>query len=128
MQVGSLGDIIFETSANNIITPSNISSEHSARYASHEVQGAPPRLEFLARELSAISFGLRFCATFVNPIDELNRLKIICHEGKVVRLILGGINQGDVIIEKVSESWKHTAPKGQSPFIIDVNISLKEYL
>lgn len=128
MQVGSLGDIIFETSVKKIIAPNNISREHSARYASHEVQGAPPRLEFLARDLSTTSFSLRFCAAFTNPLKELNRLKEICHEGKVVKFILGGVNQGDMIIEKVSESWRHTAPNGKTPFIIDVNVSLKEYL
>lgn len=129
MQVGSLGDIIFETSATKILTLNDFSREHSARFASHEVQGAAPRLEFLSRELSSSSFTLRFCSSFgTNPLEEMEKLKALCHDGKVVKLIIAGQNLGDVIVEKVSEAWKHTAPNGQGPFIIDASVSIKEYL
>ena len=129
MQVGSLGNIIFETSATRVLTLNDLSQEHSARFASHEVQGAAPRLEFLSRELSSTSFSLRFCSSFgVNPLEEMKKLKAICHDGKVVKLIIAGQNLGDVVVEKVSETWKHTAQNGQSPFIIDASVSIKEYV
>ena len=127
MQVGSLGEVVFETSHERILTINGVSREHSARYASHEVQGAPPRLEFLSRNLSSTSFSIKLISSLgVNPQEELERLKKLCFDGEVVKLIMGG-NLGDVIIEKVSEAWKHTATNG-TPFTIDVNISLKEYL
>ena len=54
MQVGSLGDIVFEVNipgAGRTFTPSALSMESAARFEEHQVLGAPPRLEFLAPEL-----------------------------------------------------------------------------
>ena len=88
MQIGSLGDIVFEVNipgAGRTFTPSALSMESAARFEEHQVLGAPPRLEFLAPELDVFDLSILLRADFgLDPDSEIERLRTLCREGKAV--------------------------------------------
>lgn len=130
MIVGSLGDVIFETSADGrVVTPSKFQFDRAARYEEHKVVGALPRLEFLSAELASMSLPIRLRADMgINPAKEAEKLSVMCKEGKVVRLILAGYKLPDVIIESVTQTWRLLAPDGKGPYLMDLSLKLKEYV
>lgn len=127
MQTGSLGDVVFETSSDRILTPNAFSWERSAKYASNDLVGAKPCLEYVAPELSGGTLSIQLREDFgVNPVQAAGRLSQMCHDGEVLRLIIGGQNLGNVVIEKVSQQWKYA--DGQAPRVIVLSLTLKEYV
>ena len=129
MQVGSLGDVVFETSAERVLTPSSFSKERSARYEDHQVQGGLPRSEFLAPELASFDLAIRLCADMgVNPIEMADQLSAYSTTGEVVRLILAGWNLGKVTVRSVRQTWKYMEPGGTGVQIVDLALQLKEYV
>ena len=127
MNIGSLGDIPFETSASLVSTPRDISRQISSRYETHYVLGAKPRLEYLSEELDSITMQIRLVEMGeLQPEAELARLAALCRQGQAVPLILMGVNFGNVIIESVTERWRGKGKSG--PFCIDATLELKEYV
>ena len=127
MNIGSLGDIPFETSASSVRTPRDISRKISSRYETHYVLGAKPRLEYLSEELDSITMQIRLVEMGeLQPEAELARLAALCRQGQAVPLILMGLNFGNVIIESVTERWRGKGKSG--PFCIDATLELKEYV
>lgn len=129
MEVGSIGDIIFEVSEKCIMAPQMLTLENGARFATHEVQGALPRLEFLAPELEGITMPIRLRRDMgVDPVWEADQLREKCRAGKVLRLIIAGENMGNYVLEKVSQTWRMLSPDGSGVLFVDVNLTLKEYV
>lgn len=129
MQIGSLGEVVFEASSGRVLTPTEFQVDCAARFEEHKVVGAPPRLEFLSAELTGMSLPIRLRADMgVNPATEAEKLSALCREGKVVRLILAGRSQGDVVIESVTQTWRLLSPNGKGPYLLDLDIKLKEYV
>ena len=127
MNIGSLGNIPFETSASFVRTPRDISRKISSRYESHYVLGAKPRLEDLSEDLDSITMQIRPVEIgLIQPEADLARLADLCRQGQVVPLILMGVNCGNVIIESVTERWRGKGESG--PFCIDATLELKEYV
>lgn len=130
MQVGSLGDIVFEVNipgAGRTFTPSALSMESAARFEEHQVLGAPPRLEFLAPELDVLDLSILLRADFgLDPDSEIERLRTLCREGKAQRLILAGRNRGNYVLEQVAVDGIRSV--GARMYSAYVTLSLKEYL
>jgi len=128
MQIGSLGDIVFETSlGNRVLTPTDFADEHKARYEEHQVIGAMPRLEFCNPELSVINLPIRLRADMgVNPMKEANNIIALLKAGKALRLILCGHNFGMFVIESLGRKIKHGS--GSSVFSVEMALTLKEYV
>lgn len=127
MRTGSFGEIVFEVSDRKAITPDDITRESKARYEEHKVPGALPRLEFLAPELAEMGMRITLRADMgVNPLHEADKLSRLCKEGAVRRLVLMGVNCGDMVLESVSQVWRHTGSGG--PHIIDLALKFKEYV
>lgn len=127
MNIGSLGDIPFETSTSFVRTPRDISRKISSRYETHYVLGAKPRLEYLSEDLDSITMQIRLVEIgLIQPEADLASLADLCRQGQVVPLILMGVNCGNVIIESVTERWRGKGESG--PFCIDATLELKEYV
>lgn len=130
MQIGSLGDIVFEVNlpgAGRTFTLSALSMESAARFEEHQVLGAPPRLEFLAPALDVFSLGIMLRADLgLDPDGEIARLRALCKEGKAHRLLIAGRNYGAFVLEKVSVDGIRSA--GARVYSASVTLSLKEYL
>lgn len=128
MRVGSLGDIVFEASADGgrVVTPQTFSRERKARYEEHKVIGAEPRLEFLAPELATVSLSIHLRVDMgVNPMDEADRIELLCREGKAHRLIISGSNFGLYVVESMSQRIVHAS--GREVLSVDLSLNLKEY-
>ena len=130
MQIGSLGDIVFEVNipgAGRTFTPSALSMESAARFEEHQGLGAPPRLEFLAPELDVFDLSILLRADFgLDPDSEIERLRTLCREGKAQRLILAGRNRGNYVLEHVAVDGIRSV--GARMYSAYVTLSLKEYL
>lgn len=127
MRVGSLGDMVFETSTDRVLTPSSFSTGSSARYEDHPVQGGLPRSEFLAPELSSFDLSIRLRADMgVSPLAVAEQLVASCRAGDVLRLVIAGQNLGQVTIRSVDQDWRHLSRAGVHS--LDVKLQLKEYV
>jgi len=127
MKIGSLGDIVFEVSSDFVRTPNDFQRSVSARFETHYVQGAKPRLEYLSEELDSFSMSIRLVEMGgVDPELDFERLANLCRNGVVVPFMLAGVRFGNVVIEKCTEKWRGKGEFG--PFCIDVALELKEYV
>ena len=126
MRVGSFGNIVFDVSVQRVMTPSEIQRERKARFEEHKVLGSLPRLEFLAPELADMSMRIRLRADMgVNPFNEADRLAKMCKEGKVARLMIMGVNCGNMVLESVSQDLRPAGAKGLPT--LDLTLKFKEY-
>ncbi len=130
MPIGSLGDTVFEVSSREVRTFQGMSRTTSAKYASHEIIGSKPVLEYLAPDGEEISFSMQLSASLgVNPTEEANKLRELCEKGEAMYLILGNqtIGQNQWIIESVGESLDTVDNNGRV-IITRLDITLKEYV
>lgn len=124
---GSFGPVAFEVSTEKVKTWSGLTREHKGRYATHEVLGATPRLEFLAPDISQTTFSVRLdMGLGASPAEDMTVLADLCRTGRVERLVLGGRNLGAHVLESVRETWKHTGPGGVV-LVAEMELTLKEY-
>lgn len=128
MQVGSLGDVVFETSASRVLTPSSFEFSSSARFEDHEVHGAKQRTEFLGPDLCEFDMDITVHRSLgVEPEQVLVQLGGYCQQGTVARLIVAGKNICRCTVREVSTTWRHLAPGGNGVLAMDLKLKLKEY-
>lgn len=128
MQVGSLGDTIFEVSAARIFTPAGVSFSREADFEDHKVQGDFPRPEFLAPGLMGASLAITLRADLgVDPYEEAEKLEYKMVEGEVMRLVIAGKNMGRFTIRKMDQNWRYALKSRPGPLAIDLSLELKEY-
>jgi phage protein U len=128
--IGYLGDIVFETSDQRILTFADFKHDITARWESHAIIGQKPRLEFIGAELETVSFTILFKADLgVKPSEELQKLREKIQNGKAELLVIGGIPLGDDlwVIESMSESWNCLWNEGQL-YSASGDITMKEYI
>lgn len=129
MFVGSLGEIIFTVSNYKVMTFRDFKREGGAKYATHEVIGQPPKLEYLHRELREVSLEIDLVADLgTDPAAELEKIAEMSDSGEANYLIIGGEVYGDCewIIESYSEQVKHFGGNGEV-IASKVSLKLKEY-
>lgn len=129
MLVGSLGDVIFEVSSYKVLTFKEFKREGGAKYATHEVIGQPPKVEFLHRELEKLSLEIDLVKNLgVKPEDEVQKISDMCNDGEANYLIFGGKVYGDCqwVIESYSENVRYFGANGET-ILSKVNLKLTEY-
>lgn len=128
MQVGSLGDTIFEVSSAKIMTPSGISMSRDTSYEDHAVQGDFPRPEYLAPGLMTVNLAITLRADLgVDPLDEAISLEGALILGEVLRLVIAGQNLGQFTIRKMDQNWRYLMKSRPGPRTIDLSLELREY-
>ena len=130
MHVGSLGDVVFETSHERMITPNSFKYSAESRYEDHQVQGAFEKSEYLAPSLGSASLSIHLRRDFLNqsPLEIANRLQDMLDSGEIVRLILCSVNYGRFTIRKIDYDWNGFLKDEAGPFSLDLNLELKEYI
>ncbi|MBQ9487275.1 MAG: phage tail protein [Selenomonadaceae bacterium] len=58
MIIGAFGELVFEVSARRVVTFDSYKRTTKAKYATHEIIGRPPVLEFTGRELEEITLTI----------------------------------------------------------------------
>lgn len=105
--IGSFADLVFEVSRERVFTYDEYNRESKARYAKHELINQAAVVEYLGRELEEITFNMIFNIRLgVNPAEEAQRARELCHDGIADYLILGNEVIGDNLwtIESISEA------------------------
>lgn len=125
--IGSIGELPFICSSEKVQTFSQLSRQNSARWASHEVIGQKPVMEFVGDSLSKVSFSMRFDMSLgVSPEKCLSRLKKMLENHLYKTLIIGNEYLGRYIIESVDEERKYHDGNGIC-IVAEAKISLVEW-
>lgn len=130
MPIGSLGSIVFEVSSREVRTFKDMKRTTKARYASHDVIGQKPILEYIGPGGEEITFAMHFSAMLgVNPAEETAKLRGLCEKGEAMYFVLCnqtvGANQW--VIESVGESIDTVDNCGRI-ITTQVEVTIKEYV
>lgn len=128
--IGSLGDVIFETSTEKILNFDDFKYQVSGRWSKHDVLAAKPKSQFTGPELDTVSFTMRFDVMLgVNPKEMLDKLSRLVAKGEAVLLIIGGkpLGSDKWTIESINQSWKTVDNKGNI-LVATADVTLKEYV
>jgi phage protein U len=112
--IGTLGDVVFESSTDRVRTYNSLSRSGSTRYQEHEIAGRKPLIEFIGPGLEEVSFTMRLdVALGINPLREIERLRHYRDNGNILTLVIAGKFQGDWVLESLSEEWKNQDRQGR---------------
>jgi hypothetical protein len=90
MQVGVLGDIVFQVSSNVIKTLDNLQWSGSARYGEHSRHLTNALTEFTGIDPDTMSFDMELSAYLgVDPMAELVKIWTYERSGKPLSLVVG---------------------------------------
>ncbi len=129
--IGSLGDIVFETSDKRILTFSNFSHSVSGRWNTTETIGGKPKKEYLGPDVQKVDFDIVLNSTFgVNPAKSIRKLECMALSKNAYPFFIGGKPVGFSavywIVKSVSESWDVILNDGKI-VKATVTLSLEEY-
>lgn len=129
MEIGSFGDIIFESSTRRVRTLDGYTRDTTARLASHDIIGKKPVIEFIGPGTDSIKFTMKFNSMWgVDPEEEVEAVRQMAQTGQAAYLIIGGkpVSEYKLVIESISETIK--AWNGFGKVISSqVDITAKEY-
>lgn len=130
MYVGTYGDIVFNVSHLQVLTPSNISGSTGADWADHEVLGSKTKSQYLGPQLRSYQMDIRLSSSFgVAPRTALDRLQEMSENGEVHYLIIGlaPLSMNKFAIESISDTWDVV---GRMGVLMECKVSLtfREYL
>jgi len=141
MIVGYMGDIMFVTSRQYLITFDDYSRNAEGRWAKHDIIGQKPVLEFLGPDTEKISMKIQLRRDHgVNVENMLRRLREMRDTGEAFPLVLGSkvignlikkyifkqsVTPGLWVLKGLSEDVKHWA--GGNLYIVDATVTLEEY-
>lgn len=128
--VGTLGEIEFTVSEEQIRTFRDLSFTHSATYAEHKIIGRKGLLEFTGLNASTCTMKIYLDAAFgVNPYKELRTLYEAMNKHEAIAFTLGGqvMGGGLWVIESLNETHSIIGSGGEL-IRAEVSISLKEYI
>ncbi len=127
MAIGTYGSVTFESSTARVRTFTDVSRQGSGRWATHDVAGLKPALEFIGPGLEEISMEIKLSVSLgVNPSAEIDKLRAMRDSGKYDTLILAGKPVGKYALESVSEKWDQVDNGGRI-LGATVSLKLKEY-
>ena len=128
--IGSLGEVVFEVSENQILTFDGLTFQRKANYSEHSIHTKKGLLEFTGFSAMTASMNIALNEDLgINPRDELERLTEIFNNHEAVSFILNGNPQGDGlwVIESMSLNYNFISNIGE-PKVIEVSLNLKEYI
>ena len=89
-QVGALGDIVFQVSADAIKTINNVVWSGSARYAENKRHLGNTVVEFTGSEADTLSFDMVLSLYLgVDPMEDIQKIKAHERAGTALPLVLG---------------------------------------
>lgn len=128
--IGAFAELVFEVSNYRVITYDDYKRDTKSRYAKHELINQTTTLEWLGRDVGEISFTMTFTTMLnVDPIEEADKVRVLCEDGVADYLILGNAVIGDNlwVIESVSESAKAWDNAGNI-LVSSVDVKMIEYV
>lgn len=119
MVVGTLGNVVFETSRERALSFAEVQHDAGMRVQQHEVIGRRPVTEVTGPEGESISFALILSVELgVDPDVEYTRLYDMLQAGLAVPLIMGGKPIGGAgtrwILQRLAKTDKVFRPNGRT--------------
>lgn len=111
-RIGAFGPVAFETSAALIRTFEDLREQRRSRWAVHDVLALEQRLQYLGQELSVVTLAMAFHVNFCDPAAELDALRAVVADHQAHALVVGGVNLGDYVAERLGTTWRHVANNG----------------
>lgn len=130
MTVGSLGNIVFEVTPEQIETISNFTQSGSAAYSEHQRHAGNSLLEFVGRNADNIGFDIVLSSELgVNVQSEIDKIASAERNGEILKFVIGKKIYGRYrwVIKSHTVDIKHF-DKNNEPLLANVNIKLTEYL
>lgn len=127
--IGTLGDIVFSVSRNQVNTFDKMKWDSSAKYASHERHLQESLLEFTGIDNDIITFSMYFSIFLgINPMNEISKLMNAERNGKVMRLVIGrkAYGRNKWVITKTSKDLERFDKKGNL-LTAKVSVTLEAY-
>ena len=129
MQIGCLGDIVFEVSADVVRTISNMTWSGSANYNSHSRHLTDALVEFTGLAADEITFDIVLSASLgVNPMTDINKIWKYEREGWALPLIIGTKAYGKYRWVIKRHKTSNTIFGGNGMISATVSISLLGYI
>lgn len=125
-QVGALGEVVFEVSADMVRTWESLKRDGEARWAEHEVLDLKQRLQFVGLDLETVDLSIKLVAPWCEPLNELKKLRELRDSGKHHKLVIGQSLFGNYVVKRLSEDWTRT-DGGGAPLVIACSLQLQEY-
>lgn len=130
MTVGSLGNIVFKVTPEQIETISNFTQSGSAAYSEHQRHAGDTLVEFVGRNPGNIGFDIVLSSELgVNVQSELDKIDSAERNGEILKFVIGKKIYGRYrwVIKSHTVDIKHF-DKNNEPLLANVNIKLTEYL
>ena len=123
---GLFGKVPFVSSSAIVYTFKDLSVSRSARWATHEIIGKKPKLEYIGPGLTEVSFNIQLNSSLgTPPLVALIMLKKMLGKKQPERLLIGPDYLGKFVIESISEGRKYHNNFGIC-VSAEVGITLKE--
>ncbi len=122
-------DITFFVNAGKQLSFANMNRTSSGRWATHNIVGSWPKMEFLGPGMDEVTMDVVLDAAMgVNPRKRMGKLRVACKKGEVHYLYIGGrkVCQNKVAISKVSEEWDQIWNRGELVRAV-VSVTFTEY-
>ncbi len=134
--IGAIGDeklnniIVFSVSSDKVLTFDNFEQTSSIRTGKHEIHLQKPKTEFLGPDLDTITFTMRFdVALGINPMSEIEKLRLVQRSGSPVSLVIGGKSYGENLWAIKSFRREHRQVDNRGNVLVaEVSIELEEYI
>ena len=130
MEIGVLGDIVFQVSEDKIVTPSNIEWSGSARHAVHNRHLQNALTEFCGRDPDKITLDIYLSSWLnVDPMGAIWQLFRYEREGKPLALTIGEHGYGRYRWCIISHTSVTHSTDGEGNITsATITLNLQEYL
>lgn len=130
MYIGYMGDVVFISSADYLLTPANYDREASGRWSEHDLLMRKPVSQFGGPGLEKISFDILLDAGHgISPEEQLKKLRKMRDVGAVFPLVIGGkpVSQSSWRLDSLKESDHYFTSDGRI-MQCKVAVQLTEYM
>lgn len=108
--------IVFKVNSRQVFTFKNMKRSYSTKWATHDIIGRRPRMEYQGAEMDEMTIEVMLDAEHgVRPRKTMLKFQIASHHGDVANFYIGGrkVSKYKMYLASGSENWKQIWNKGE---------------
>ena len=128
--LASLGDYVFEVSAYNLATFSDLKFTNSAQYQEHKIIGRKGLMEFTGLNASTCSLNIHLEYGLTDDLyGTIDYFYQAMNDGTALLFMIGPdiMGEGFWVIESMNESYPKISGQGDV-VVADIALTMKEYI